>query len=612
MDGAQPALKFLQQICVLDRRNLIDVERNFDSIDSIPGFEAVTRNEWDLYVNSLGPAAVKYSRDDSFDLTLFWKSKAENLPELYKLASCYCTTTIGSYDVERSFSAYSAILDEKRRSLDESTIKAFHFLNLNLRVQNSNKQEREQHRTTATCTTNRVTPNESSVPGKARSKSQEVTAPENPLPGEASEFPRLFNNQKKRSQHLQPVPETKDTGACAEGQKDRTENKRKKTDEPNFKQSKTAHKRKKRSDTLGAVYRSSLDTYLQVRKEANTETGSDVSAVNLQHTPAIGVIYGLNQSTAQKFDNQATCISQKHREPLLNCLLNVKFKGSSMIDKQDLENLYGCKSREEDNYLTNFVVEAYFQLIQTASLSKGLNVEILGWEAFEKGFGKKQIKDLLKGKGPLMNQNVVLVPCNPGNSKHWFLLAVLPKEKELLVLDSKAGSFSKPTTVNAISKMRKLLQQLDSSLHVNQWCFTTNTSMDIPQQGNNIDCGVFLCMFTRCFLLQSPVPYSKSIISVRRHIIVELHEQELQSFTEPSIQEGAYYAVEYQKTYYFGQALGCPDGSFINFKFLHSTSSIGAKVFDWPRRDDNDRVHSSCVFYGPYCGRWPFYLSTIE
>lgn len=288
-----------------------------------------------------------------------------------------------------------------------------------------------------------------------------------------------------------------------------------------------------------------------------------------------------------------------------------------MIDMQDLESLYGCKPREEDNYLTNFVVEAYLQLIQTASLSKGLNVEILGWEAFEKEFGKKPNRDILKGKGPLMNQDVVLVPCNPGNSKHWFLLVVLPKEKELLVLDSKAGSFTKPTTVNAISKMWKLLQQLDSSLHLNQWCFTTNTSIDIPQQGNNIDCGVFLYMFARCFLLQSPVPCSKSIISVRRHMIVELHEQELQSFTEPSIQEGAYYAVEYQKTYYFGRALGSPDGSFINFKFLHSTSSSGAKVFDWPRRDDNDTVHSSCVFYGPVVivGVGPFtfpQLSEVE
>jgi len=96
------------------------------------------------------------------------------------------------------------------------------------------------------------------------------------------------------------------------------------------------HKRRNGSDTLGAVNTSSLDTFLQVRKEANTETGSDVSAANLQHTPAIGEICGLNQSTAQKFDNQATCISQEHREPPLNCLLNssVKFKGSSMIDKR--------------------------------------------------------------------------------------------------------------------------------------------------------------------------------------------------------------------------------------------------------------------------------------
>ena len=109
-----------------------------------------------------------------------------------------------------------------------------------------------------------------------------------------------------------------------------------------------------------------------------------------------------------------------------------------------------------------------------------------------------------------MNQAVVPVPCNPGNSKHWFLFVVLPKGKELLILDSKAGSFTKPATVNAISKMWKLLQQLDSNLHVNQWCFTTNTSMDIPQQGSNIDCGVFLCVCARCFLLQSPVPSAKA------------------------------------------------------------------------------------------------------
>ena len=98
-------------------------------------------------------------------------------------------------------------------------------------------------------------------------------------------------------------------------------------------------------------------------------------------------------------------------------------------------------------------------------------------------------------------------------------------------------------------------------------------------------------------------------------MIVELHDQKLQSFTEPSIQKDAYYAVEYQKAYYFGRALGSPDGSsLIDFKFLHSTVSSGAKVFDWPRRDDIDRVHSSNVFYGPAAivGVGPFTLPQLS
>lgn len=98
-------------------------------------------------------------------------------------------------------------------------------------------------------------------------------------------------------------------------------------------------------------------------------------------------------------------------------------------------------------------------------------------------------------------------------------------------------------------------------------------------------------------------------------MIVELHDQKLQSFKEPSFQKDAYHAVEYQRAYYFGRALGSPDGSsFIDFKFLHSTVSSGAKVFDWPRRDDIDRVHSSNLFYGPVAivGVGPFTLPQLS
>lgn len=101
-------------------------------------------DEWEMYVNHIGPLTVKQSKDGGFDLTLFWKAKASALPELFKLASCYTTTTIGSYDMERSFSAYSEILDEERRSLDQSTIRALHFLHWNLRTKSSIEEERNK------------------------------------------------------------------------------------------------------------------------------------------------------------------------------------------------------------------------------------------------------------------------------------------------------------------------------------------------------------------------------------------------------------------------------------------------------------------------------------
>lgn len=68
-----------------------------------------------------------------------------------------------------------------------------------------------------------------------------------------------------------------------------------------------------------------------------------------------------------------------------------------MIDRLDFESFYGGKLREEDN-INLIVIEAYLQFIVIVSRFKGLNIEILGWEVFEKGFGNKLMKDFLKGK----------------------------------------------------------------------------------------------------------------------------------------------------------------------------------------------------------------------
>ena len=77
---------------------------------------------------------------------------------------------------------------------------------------------------------------------------------------------------------------------------------------------------------------------------------------------------------------------------------------------------------------------------------------------------------------------------------------------------------------------------------------------------------------------------------------IELHNEALAAFNEPDVEIGKWYAVEYQKSFYFGKALSNGENSCIEFKFLHA---VGAKIFDWPRRDDTDKCHKSCVLYGP-------------
>lgn len=144
VNGGQPASEFLKEIKVLEPRNIVSSSKLHSSYTNIPGFkESVSDEEWHKYVDIFGPAAVSESPQGKVDLKLFWKSHADELPELYKLASHYCTGTLGSYDVERSFSTYNSILDQKRRNLNEQTLKALHFLNWNLRVKNSIKEENE-------------------------------------------------------------------------------------------------------------------------------------------------------------------------------------------------------------------------------------------------------------------------------------------------------------------------------------------------------------------------------------------------------------------------------------------------------------------------------------
>ena len=141
-----------------------------------------------------------------------------------------------------------------------------------------------------------------------------------------------------------------------------------------------------------------------------------------------------------------------------------------------------------------------------------------------------------------------------------------------------------------------------------EWSFYVNSDDDVLQQETSYDCGVFVCMFSRALALAGPLILNANIMDVRRSNIHDLHFQILSLMPYTGVQVGMYYAVDYVNTFYFGRVVSV-EGCFVDLKFLHSKSSTS---YDWPRTDDVDRVHYSCIFYGPVLleGNCPFTISS--
>jgi len=246
----------------------------------------------------------------------------------------------------------------------------------------------------------------------------------------------------------------------------------------------------------------------------------------------LAIKHGLPLSISALFQTSASRIFQGPESAFVDSLMDgsIAFEGNKVIDSRDLVALRGGRPTSEENYLTNFVIESYLDLIAKQGALQGSKVECIGWECFEKAVGRQPAKDVLTRNAPLLQQDIVLVPCNSGNSRHWFLLALLPKQFQILVLDSTAGSFIKPTSQNAIKKMWMLLNELDATLDASHWKFIANKPTDIPQQKNDFDCGVYVCMYARCLALQHVMP--DHIPSGRKIMILELHQGQLHPYLQ--------------------------------------------------------------------------------
>ena len=145
-----------------------------------------------------------------------------------------------------------------------------------------------------------------------------------------------------------------------------------------------------------------------------------------------------------------------HKTDLVAAILDgyVSLNGKGIISPSDLNSLQGGNMVEEDNYLTNFRADTYFEITQAAR-ADGSKVVVFPWEAFE----KSAIKLLFtRAADTLLEQDIILARCCPITTDHWFLIAVFPQKNLMVALDSLAGDFVKPSVKASMLKMWEVLE----------------------------------------------------------------------------------------------------------------------------------------------------------
>ena len=143
---------------------------------------------------------------------------------------------------------------------------------------------------------------------------------------------------------------------------------------------------KKGNESGGKLSRSSIKGFFSAKSVNDIKDRNSTPKVS-RHDSEPVVNYRLDQNIASKFNMlETTCCFPEHKQPLLDCLLygTIKVNGDNIGDGKDVEALLGCQTRDEDNYLNNFVIDWYLKIL-ARNVSTESKVECIELEKFEKG-----------------------------------------------------------------------------------------------------------------------------------------------------------------------------------------------------------------------------------
>jgi len=173
----------------------------------------------------------------------------------------------------------------------------------------------------------------------------------------------------------------------------------------------------------------------------------------------------------------------------------------------------------DGRWLNDEIINFTMKAIQERNETKGLRkifciLTFFQPKLLQRGY---DVSTRLLGKTNVFEYDLLIIPLNQ-RDQHWSLFAVDNIKKQINYYDSYLAFYEEAQPLRPYTKCFSALQNFLEKEHLKQKgtklesLYTTFTDLNVPQQDNGNDCGVFACQFAECLSRNAPFRLSPADI----------------------------------------------------------------------------------------------------
>ncbi|KAG8302148.1 SUMO1 sentrin specific peptidase 1 [Homalodisca vitripennis] len=177
--------------------------------------------------------------------------------------------------------------------------------------------------------------------------------------------------------------------------------------------------------------------------------------------------------------------------------------------------------------ISDKVITAYLNLLQV----RGTRSQWPTIFVYNTNFMKKVLSEKWTKKVDIFRFEMLLVPYFVENIRHWVLITIDMRTKQITVFDSIHGDHTAAIEKLTEYLSAEALNKRNEILLTKKWKLLGKAG---PKQYNTVDCGVFLCITAEAYTADRTITFTQSDIPWLRGVIAEeLKSGKLQSHQKP-------------------------------------------------------------------------------